>query len=84
MRYRIFAVVVSVSLAVVGATERSPAADSLATQWAVPNFAPNPTTAWVLDSLIDDPLYAPVQLCRESKPPPIEINKTIVFLRDFA
>ena len=84
MRYPIFAMAVSVSLAVVGATERSPAADSLATQWAVPNFTPNPTTAWMLDSLIDDLLYAPVQLCRESKRPPIEINKTMVLLRDFA
>ena len=72
MRYRIFAMVVSVSLAVVGATERSPAADSLATQWAIPNFAPNRTTGWALDSLVDDLLYPP------AGPGPITFDSSVI------
>jgi len=60
MRYLTLATVVGASLLVFEAIKAfSPAVDSLPTQWAIPDFAPNRNTAWALDSLIDDLLDPP-------------------------
>ena len=61
MRYLTLATVVGASLLVFEAIKAfSPAVDSLPTQWAIPDFAPNRNTAWALDSLIDDLLDPPI------------------------